>query len=544
MLEYLRIRNLALIEDMELEFASGFNVLTGETGAGKSFILKALNFLTGDRLTADMVRAGREKAQVEALFVLPDGEYVLRRELTAATGRSRLFINDQLSSQEATRSLRPSLIVHTSQHGQHKLLSASYQAKLLDTFMKRTELLEQRDETLRALKELAARRHSLEERSKTLEERRDVLEYQQHEIEKVAPEAGEEEALETRRNELREAATLYEGFEQASLLLRGDDGPGVFELLSQLERSLEGLSKIDTSFAEDVEAVALYRGTLHELERRLRRRPTISDDKEAEEIEERLFVLAQLKRKLRRSLEEIVDLRTEIDENLSFLDMCGLELKQLERQEASLSDTLRAILAELNPARHTLAEELSRSLEKELAGLGFSEHVRVLFSFTPEEIWHDCFEERARLLWVPNPGQSPQPLDKIASGGELSRFLLAVVGLMAQGESATLIFDEVDAGVGGLTLNHVANRLESLASHRQVLCITHWPQLAARAARHFQVRKVVDNGVTFTLCEQLDKEAIHEELVRMAGGGSQGEAMAHELTAPPEQLLSPIKKST
>lgn len=532
MLEYLRIRDLALIEDMELEFSNGLNVLTGETGAGKSFILKALNFLTGDRLGADMVRPGREKAQVEALFILPEGECVLRRELVAATGRSRLFVDDALRSQETVRDLRPSLIVHTSQHGQHKLLQPSFQAHLLDTYLQRPDLLDERELLLRSLRDVAARRDALLERSRNLEEKRDVLEYQQREIERVAPEPGEEARLEEKRNELHDTASLLEGYENGMALLRGgSDGPGVVDLLGQLEHQLDALTRLDEGFEADAEAARIYRDTLQDLERRLRRRPALADPRERERIESRLFELAQLKRKLRRTLDEILNLRDEVEENLSFLDACGLDIKQLEREEAALRERLLEVLARLNPARREAAQALARALEEELAGLGFSEHVRVDFEFTPAEAWPGCPEEKARLLWVPNPGQAPQPLDRIASGGELSRFLLAVVGLMAQGEAATLIFDEVDAGVGGLTLHRVADRLEALAGHRQVLCITHWPQIAARAARHFQVRKEVVDGVTYTLCSRLDGEGIRDELARMAGGGSEGQALADGLAA-------------
>lgn len=529
MLEYLRIRNLALIDDMELEFTSGFNVLTGETGAGKSFILKALNFLTGEKLNADIVRSGQERATVEGIFHLHDGEYLIRREIVAASGRSRLFINDQLSSQDTIKALRPSLLVHTSQHGQHKLLAPAYQAKLLDMFLKRPELIEKRTALVRALKENAAKRQELENRARALEERRDVLEYQQAEIDKVSPEPDEELTLEARRKQLRDEAALLEGFDQGLALLQGDKDMGLVEGLNLLERQLEDLCKLDSDFRPDVEAVHAYRGTLSDLERRLRRRPSYNDSKECEDIEERLYELSQLKRKLRRTLDEIINLRDEVERNLSFLDMCGLDLKKLAREEKDLREKLQVVLAELNPARRALALNLARDLEAELRGLGFSEHVHIEFSFTPEEVWTDCLEDRAHLLWVPNPGQAPQPLDKIASGGELSRFLLAVISIMSQGESATLIFDEVDAGVGGLTLNTLADKLEFLASHRQVLCITHWPQLAARANRHFQVKKLVDHGATFTLCHALDAAAVHDELVRMAGGGAQGEALASKL---------------
>ncbi len=226
MLEYLRIRDLALIEDMELDFAPGLNALTGETGAGKSFILKALNFLIGDRLASDMVRPGKEKAHVEALFALPDGDMVLRRELTADTGRSRLFINDRLSSQDAVRDMRASLVVHTSQHGQQKLLQPAFQARLLDEFLNRPDLLAARDDALKGLREVAARREELAARARSLEDRRDVLEFQQREIDKVAPEAGEEDRLEERRRALRDVASAQQAQERAFLRLLDGHGPG------------------------------------------------------------------------------------------------------------------------------------------------------------------------------------------------------------------------------------------------------------------------------------------------------------------------------
>ncbi|MCC8194284.1 MAG: AAA family ATPase [Deltaproteobacteria bacterium] len=537
MLEYLRIRDLALIEDMELEFASGLNVLTGETGAGKSFILKAIGFLTGDRLTTDLVRPGKEKAVAEASFALRDGaELILRRELSAETGRSRIFANDKLISQDAVRDLRPSLILHTSQHGQQQLLQPSFQAAVLDDFMNKPELLAERDACLASLRALAARREQLDARAASLAEKREILEFQQQEIEKVNPKPGEEEALEAEREEAKNAERVREGVEEALSLLRGDgDGPSLLDGLARLGKALAALARTDESFSPDLESLReLYTG-LSDLDGRLRRMGThTGSSADTERIEARLFALAQLKRKLRRSLEEILSLREAIAENISFLDSCELDRKQLTREESALCDTLGAVLARLNPAREAAAVELAAALEEELRHLGFSEHVRVEFAFSPAPLHpgrEDCAELRARILWRPNPGQAPQPLDKIASGGELSRFLLALVSLMSQrsAEQPTLIFDEVDSGVGGLTLGRVADRLAQLAARRQLLLITHWPQLAAKAGRHFQVRKEVRGNDTFTLCTRLDEPGRRAELVRMAGGGEMGDALAREL---------------
>lgn len=531
MLEFLRIRDLALIENMELEFAPGMNALTGETGAGKSFILKALNFLLGEKMQTDMVRPGSDRAVVEGIFLHNDEELLLRRELLAETGRSRLYINDHLSSQEAVRELRSALILHTSQHGQQKLLQPAFQARLIDDALSEEQrhYLKDRDSLLKALHELSATRKALLEKFQSLADRRDLLEMQQQEIDKVDPEPGEEEKLEAQRAEAREASTQAAHYELALTLLHGDEGPGLTALLGRLEGVLEDMVSLDDGLEADLEAVSALRQSLPSLERRLRRPPEPASSLDTDALEARLYELAQLKRKLRRSLNEIVRMREEITENLSFLDACGLDLKRLEKEEAALVDKLSAVLTLLLPARRASAEIFSTALEQALAGLGFSTGVKVLIDFAPQEIWPGVHDEKARILWAPNPGQPPQPLDRIASGGELSRFLLALVGMQSGEEKPTYIFDEVDAGVGGLTLNCVADRLRELADHRQMLLITHWPQLAAHATRHFQVSKVERNNTTFTLCAPLDAQSRAAELSRMAGGGQQGLAVAQTL---------------
>ncbi len=535
MLEYLRIRNLALIEDVELDLAPGLNVLTGETGAGKSFILKALNFLTGDKLSADMVRPGEEKALVEAVFVLPDAEYSLRRELVAETGRSRMFVNDALGSQDTIKSLRPSMILHVGQHGQQRLLQPAYQAKILDGFVQEHEPFERKEQLLKELKQLEASRNELEEKMRSLEDKRELLEYQRQEIEKVGPTPGEEESLEERKNALRSQEQAKESVNQALDLLYMPEN-GLLDGLSRLERCLGRLADVLPEIDEDRSRVEEQRYLLSELAGRLKSERILdAGDDDLEKIESRLWQLAQLKRKLKRPLEAIIQLESEITDNLSFLDSCGLERKRLEKEEAALLADFADILQTCNTRRKEAAEQLTAALEDELKGLGFSEHVRVICEFspaTPLPAHPELVEERPRFLWQPNPGQPPQPLDKIASGGELSRFLLAVSSLAAKADLPTLIFDEVDAGVGGVTLQHVADRLQELSRRQQMILITHWPQLASRADRHFLIRKEVVDQNTVTGCSRLNGKDIREELSRMAGGGSQGEAMARELLSP------------
>ncbi|MDM8329221.1 AAA family ATPase [Desulfovibrio piger] len=536
MLEYLRIRNLALIEDAELDFAPGMNVLTGETGAGKSFILKALGFLLGDRLGADMVRQGAEKAQVEAQFQMDGREIVIRRSLLAESGRSRLYVDDALRSQECVRSLREQLLAHASQHGQQQLLQPAFQARLMESTLKDPDLLRRRDELLEQLRSVEARRKELRAREAHLLERRDILEMQQQEIDKVAPEAGEEERLEEQRAIVRAAEQTREQYELALGLLHGEEEPGLLDMLGRLERCLHQMARTDDSVSEDADAVTALRQQLSHLSGRLRRPPLPEDMPDVEQMEERLYALAQLKRKLHRSLDEILELREEIRENISFLDACALDITLLDKEEKQLAAQLQEVLSALLPQRREAAADFARQLEEELRQLGFSEQIRVIPDFMPQEVWPGLMDEKVRILWAPNPGQAPQPLDRIASGGELSRFLLALMSVRPKAESATYIFDEVDAGVGGLTLNKLAEKLENLAKQRQMLVITHWPQLAARAQKHFQISKTIRDNATFTTCVPLDARQRHAELVRMAGGGQQGEALAASLEGRSYQL--------
>ncbi len=525
MLELLRIRDLALIEDAELEFAPGMNALTGETGAGKSFIVRAIDFLTGEPMSADLVRPGKEKAVVEAVFVV-QGEngaaedLIIRRELSADSGRSRVFVNDRLGSLETLRELRAGLVLHTSQHGQQKLLQPAYQARILDSFLAEPGLLPERDAALAAVRAVQQARAELAERVDGLSRQREFLEFQRAEIAKVKPLPGEEDELLARKAGLKDRERLDEARGRALSALLGE--APLSALVGELARALAQLTPFDESFAADKDAAEDYRHQLAALESRIRRLSLDDGEDDIEAIEARLFELAKLKRKLNKGLDEIVDLGRQVEENLSFLDSCALDAKRLEREEAEAAKVLGGVLERLNAARRDASDRLCARLGQELAGLGFSEHARVEFAFESAPVYSgpDCelTELRGRLFWVPNPGQPPRPLDKIASGGELSRFLLALAGLQAESARPTLIFDEVDAGIGGHTLTRVGERLLALAGRQQMILITHWPQLARLAQRHFQVRKEVVDGLTFTGCARLDAPAIAAELARMNGG--------------------------
>ena len=557
MLEYVRIQNLALIEDAELEFADGLNVLTGETGAGKSFILKALGFLLGDRLKADMVRPGADRAHVEAIFRLEDegakakGEFkdelkdefsdengrelILRRDLLAS-GRSRLSVNGAMKPQEYVRELRDRLLSYTSQHGQQKLLQPAYQEALMegivaDSIAHAKELFAKKAELLRALEENKAQMEAIEARRERLTEVRDLLEMQQAEIDKVRPLPNEDVELEELRMKARrqeEAGKIYDA--ALNMLYGSGDGSGLLDALSRFRGILEELSEEDERLKSSLASCTALMEDMQQTGSLLRRPPEICDlPEDIEQVEARLYELSKLKRTLRRDLPQILSLKEEIEEKISFLDICELDIKNLRRQEDELVSQLKKTVEEIVPIRRKACTDFCHRLEQELQGLGFNEAARVLPDFRSRALWRDVQDEAVRILWAPNPGQLPQPLDRIASGGELSRFLLALTGVTPSRYKPTFIFDEVDAGVGGVTLNTLADRLEKMAGTHQLLLVTHWPQIAARAARHFQIAKAVHDGKTYTTCKPLHGKEIHDELVRMGGGGSRGEALASAL---------------
>ena len=549
MLETLRIQNLALIENVTLDFSAGMNTLTGETGAGKSFILKALDFLTGEKMHGDLIRHGAEKASVEAIFHTQGEELIIRRELTRETGRARLYINDQLSTQNTIQALRPQLIAHTSQHQQQKLLQGNFQNQILLNFIKDKTLLNQKNELAQRLQKILLEKKNLQEKASTLLEKKELLQFQFAEIEKVDPKANEEEELYAQQEKSRAHKIITDSFQNALAVLY--DSTPLHEILEQLRRELAQVANIDKNFAEHCEQVQEFSYYLPKLEQALRSSPVVESDEDidTEYIESRLYELSNLQRKLGRSIDSILTLQEEITDNLSFLDSCSLDLQALFQEELELVEQLESILIDVHAQQETAGKELSKLLEAELQDLGFSEYVQVIFEFMPTIIYKPNAEDahfmqkeretlptltdyKARLLWVPNPGQSPQPLDKIASGGELSRFLLALASLQAKEQEnafPTLIFDEVDSGIGGITLTRVAEKLQNLAKHRQMLLITHWPQLAGLADTHFCINKDTEKESTLTHCKKLNSEEIHAELARMAGGDEHAKTLAHAL---------------
>lgn len=517
MLEYLRIKNFALLENVEMEFDKSFNVLTGESGSGKSFVIKAILFLLGNKVSSSIVRTGAESASVEGLFVNEQEEIILRREISGSSGRSRFFINDVLSSQESIKEIREDLLLYTSQHAQHKLLQPAFHTSLLDSFLCNEELLVKRDALLQELRICKKNQESLEEKYKALAERKELLEFQQREIQQIRPSVEEEEELESQREEYKNAKTTIESITQARDILCGTEGISLQDMLYELQKALQKIALTREEYKEDI---AILEGIIPQLDGigKKMEAPSMSvSSEEIERIESRLFEFSKLKRMLNRSIAEICDFEKEIAENLSFLDSCELEMKHLKKEELKRIKELQEITGTLTTKRHNGASILSKAIEQVLIPLGFTKECKVIFSFVSQEIWTHCFEDKARITFCPNVGHPAMPLDAIASGGELSRFLLAISSIMAGKSSQSIIFDEVDTGIGGHTLQKVAEQLYSLSKERQLIVITHWSNVAEHAKNHFLVEKVVQEGIATTQVRHLNKEERVKELQRMKG---------------------------
>jgi len=530
MLEILRIKNLALIEDAELEFSHGLNVITGESGAGKSIILKSLDFVLGEKIPPSMVRPGKEKAYVEAMFVLEGEEILIKREILQNSGRSRIYVNDSLSSKTRLKELRNRLIIYTSQHEQHKLLKPEYHTHLLDQYLP-PELLKQKHSLIEDIIKIHRKIKHIETEIKDIDLKKDFLNFQLEEIKKVSPKPKEDEILLQKREELKNSAKLGEKIQQALNLLCSPEN-SLSDNFLKLHGLVQEIALLDPDFEEILNEMEHIKETISNLENILKSYPIgIDDIFELEKIEARLWELEQLKKRLNKSLDEILSLQYEIESNISKRDELALELKELKKREKELLSTLKQTISIIGDKRKAISEDLSEKLKRELIDMGFDKQMEIYFQFFSKEISPDIdiLEERARLMWRPNPGQEIQPLEKIVSGGELSRLFLALMSIMASEDMPTLIFDEIDTGIGGLTLTKVGKKIKNLSNQHQVILVTHWPQLACLAEKHFKVHKEVIKNQTYIRCKPLSLDEVRKELSRMAGGGNQGEALANQL---------------
>lgn len=540
MLRFLRIRNLAVIEAVEVEFDPGFNVLTGETGAGKSIVVEAVGLLLGARASADLVRTGEAHAAIEAIFEDSGREIAVRREITSQ-GRSRSFVNGALATAGALRDLAARLVELHGQHEHQALLDPLTHLPVVDVYAgldDRVARVGEAWERVRALRELLDRSR-MDEREKAA--RLDLIAYQLGEIEKAAPAPGEDDGLAATRQVLASAERILALCEESYAELYERDG-AVLGGLAAIWKRVAELAAIDTQFAPYVEARDGIKGQLEDLAFFLRRYADGVDASPArlQEVEDRLALLDRLKRKYGPTLDEVLARGRALAHERELLSGAGEKAEELQRQLEEVTDRYLAVARDLSSRRRAAAGPFARGVEALVAELAMPEtrfEVRFSAAELGSEEWSGRGVDRAEFYVSPNPGEQLRPLARIVSGGELSRLMLALKTMTAgDTPGKTLIFDEVDAGIGGRVAEVVGLRLRALGDRFQVLCITHLPQIAGRGATHFRIDKNVRGGRTATSVARLSESGRVEELARMMGGAvvtDQTRATAREMLQAP-----------
>lgn len=540
MLLELVIENYAVVDRLRVRFYPGLNLLTGETGSGKSIIVDALGLLFGGRASAEMVRSGEARARIAGIFdvrgdarvaallepagfTIEDGELLVEREIQAG-GKSRAFLGSRPAAAGLLRELAPFLGDIHGQHDQQSLFLPDAQREMLDAFAGNRAALE----TLaRAFDGWRATGAALEELERSEQEKLRLLDlwsFQRREIESASPQPGEDAALESERRVLLNLEKLQENAAAAWAALY-DSPDSALAQVRLASRRVDELARIDPptgNLRENLDAAALAieeaAYTLRDYLGRLEANPA-----RLEEVEARLAALERLKRKYGRTIEEILAFLEEVRGQIDAVEHTGERMESLRARRLELAAEYEKLARDLSACRQAAARKLEKRVEAELASLAMERTVfRVELA---AGAWTAEGADRVEFLVSPNVGEEPRPIAKVASGGEISRIALALKTCLAAARPApdagprrTLVFDEVDAGVGGAAAEGVGRRLRALSTANQVLCVTHLPQIACFADHHYRVDKHEKNGRTVAAIEELDSEARIREIGRMLSG--------------------------
>ncbi len=538
MLIELRIKNFAIIDELSLSFSKGFNVLTGETGAGKSIILNAVHLLLGDKATEEWIRSSEEEASVEALFDISgnlemtervkerfpqlqgtgEEDSLLIRRVISKTGRGKVFIRGSLATLGVLSEVGEGLLSVYGQHEHQSLQRVETHIDILDEFGGliglREEFREQYQKFISLSEEVVKIREERERRAKE----RELMAFQSKEIATSGVQIGEEESLKEERIILTHAKKLmdFAHFSEETLYL--EEGSVIERIQKVLNQGRE-MTAIDPSLSQPLKALESTLIQLEEIALVLRdysKRVEINPTR-LDEMENRLEEIDRLKRKYGSSVEKVLSFKERIDEALKSFTFDEEKLSRLEERLEPLRQIVKDLGERLSEGRKRVALELRKSVERELNSLGMKKTIFEIHidssPLSPKGV------DRVEFLISPNIGEEVKPLAKIASGGELSRMMLAMKRILAKvGGKQVLIFDEVDSGIGGAMAEVVGKKLKELSRHHQVICVTHLPQIACFADQHHSVRKEVKSGRTITLVDRLDKESIVDEIARMLGG--------------------------
>jgi len=542
MLSLLKIRNIALIDELELEFAGGLNLLTGETGSGKSIIVDSLGALTGERISSDLIKEGTTSAQIEGLFtVRPDAilteafdesgielddageiDLIVRREL-AATGKNRIFINNQLVTQAFLRKIGAFLVDIHGQGEQATLFNASTHLEMLDEFANSESLRDKTSGKFRKLAEIRREIESLREDEAQKLQLLDILQFQVDEIGKANLQTGEDEQLEEEKRRLNNIEKLSSLSEESYLLLYENE-EATITTLEKVVRRIAELSDYESSFAEYNESLATAQAVLEDLAFSVR---DFSNSLEFSperltEIENRLAEISRLKRKYGGTIETVLAHFAESSERLRNIETAELREAELNKELKAAREDYLKTARELHDKREKSAKKLEKEIETNLKAVSLEKarfEVRISVDADDDRTFTAKGLDRVEFYFSANPGESVRPIGKVASGGELSRLMLILNTTTKLSESAkTMVFDEIDTGIGGRVAEAVGLKLKELARTQQVLCVTHQPQIASLADHHFVVRKESDKNRTLIRVRELDAGEKIEEIARMLAG--------------------------
>jgi len=540
MLNHLRIENVALIDEVEVSFAPGLNILTGETGAGKSILVDSINFLLGGKATRDLVRAGADFAHVEGVlectdpFIqeglsafgisMDDGQIILSRTMQVDSGKSLCRINGRTVTVGMLKDAAALLVDVHGQHEHQSLLDAAKQLRLLDQFCgtelethksKLEEHLKNYRETDRALKALTGVGNQRQEQI-------EIWRFQLDEIEKANLKPGEEEALTAKRNRLSGLDKLHKNATSSLSLLYGGNNIQLcaVDQMSRASGLIAEISRIDPAreqlYFNIVEASQLLQDVVAELRDYVDELD--ADPNELEKIETRLDLIYRTKKKYGGDVDYVLKKQQELQQNLDNLENSDAEIARQKHVRRNLVTQITAVCDQMNALRSSAAAQISEGISEVLKDLGMK-NARFFVSITRKTAFGPDGNDQVEFMISPNPGEPEKPLKRIASGGEMSRIMLAIKTILADADHMdTVIFDEVDTGVSGRTAQQVAEKLMGISRRRQILCITHLPQIAAMADTHFLIEKIVEGDRTVTRVFPLLNDAMTSELARLIGG--------------------------
>ena len=534
MLRLLHIENIAVIEQADILFENGFHVMTGETGAGKSIVIDAISAVIGERAYRDMIRTGTQKASVRAIFddvaELPwfaendvpyESETTVQREIFL-DGKNICRVNGTPVSVSTLKKLGIQLINIHGQHDSAALFDENYHLSFLDGFAADETLLEEYAESYRRVQSLRREIEHLSMDEGEKLRRMETLKYQIDEISRAELKSGEDEALETRRKLLQNSEKLSDGLQEAATALDGgDDGEGAASLLTDAEHALSRLTRFDESLSvlHDTIADLMYQAqdAAEQLRDRLYALSYSSD--ELEQIEERLDTIHRLRRKYGATCDDILTYLKRATEELDEIEFADEHMEQLKSKLKQTEAIAWEKANALRAARKQAAEGLTDRILKELSDLDMKK-VQFACIFSETEL-SPLGADAVAFYMSANLGEALKPLNKVASGGELARIMLALKNVLAERDHVpTLVFDEVDTGVSGRAAQRVAEKLRSVSRNKQVLCVTHLPQLAALADTHLLISKEERDGRTYTTVTPLDFEGRKAELARIIGGSN------------------------